>query len=214
MHDHHILANRSICWTTYVVETGAGKKKDSIIALNDDTRICWASHETFITGFESKYGMRHITPKEEIPHGKRKHSDPAGQFSAKPFGATGTYSVRDMQALTATFANPVRTAFLTPEQTKGEAATAQWTCGQVPPLEPMVAGVDRKDPQLAYARTLLTVFQEAVNQLAVVVENLEQIQAERGAASSADPPMAPTQDQPQDMNQAAETGKQQQDAHQ
>ena len=71
------------------------------------TRICWASQETFITGFESKYGMRHITPKEEIPHGKRKYSDPAGQVSAKPFDGTGTYSVRDMQALTATFANPV-----------------------------------------------------------------------------------------------------------
>jgi hypothetical protein len=119
-----------------------------------------------------------------------------------------------MQALTATFANPVRSAFLTPEQAKGEAAAAQWTCGQVPPLEPMVEGVDRKDPQLAYARTLLTVFQEAVNQLAVVVENLEQIQVERGAASSADPLRAPTQEQPQDKNQAAEAGKQQQDAHQ
>ena len=214
MHEHHILANRSICWTTYVVETDAGKKKDCIIALNDDTRICWASQETFTTGFESKYGMRHITPKEEIPHGKRKYSDPAGQFSAKPFDATGTYSVRDMQALTATFANPVRTAFLTPEQAKGEAAAAQWTCGQVPPLEPIVEGVDRKDSQLAYARTLLTVFQEAVNQLAVVVETLEQIQAERGAASSADPLMAPTQEQTQDKNQAAEAGKQQQDAHQ
>ena len=48
----------------------------------------------------------------------------------------------------------------------------------------------------------------------VVVENLEQIQAERGAASSADPPMAPTKEQTQDKDQDAETGKQQQDAHQ
>ena len=214
MHEHHILANRSICWSTYVVETDAGIKKDCIIALSDDTRICWAPQETFTTGFEDKYGMRHITRKEEIPHGKRKCSDPAGQFSAKPFDATGTYSARDMQALTATFANPACTAFLTPERAKGEAAAAQWTCGQVPPLEPILEGVDRKDSQLAYARTLLTVFQEAVNQLAVVVENLEQIQAERGAASSADPLMAPTQEQTQDENQVAETGKQQQDANQ
>ena len=125
IHEHHILANRSICWSTYVVETDAGKKKDCIIALSDDTRICWASQETFTTGFEDKYGMRHITRKEEIPHGKRKCSDPAGQFSAKPFDATGTYSARDMQALTATFANPARTAFLTPERAKGEAAAAQ-----------------------------------------------------------------------------------------
>ena len=62
-------------------------KEDCIIALNDDTRIYWASHETFTTGFEGKYGMRQIGRKEEIPHGKRKHPDPAGQFSAKPFDA-------------------------------------------------------------------------------------------------------------------------------
>jgi hypothetical protein len=58
------------------------------------------------------------------------------------------------------------------------------------------------------------VFEEAVNQLAVVVENLEQIQAERGAASSSDPPMASANEQTQDKDQDAETGKQQQDAHQ
>ena len=56
-------------------------------------------------------------------------------------------------------------------------------------------------------------FKEAVNQLAVVVENLEQIQAEQGAASSADPPMAHAKEQTQDKDQDAETGKQQ-DAHQ
>ena len=179
MHEHHILANRTICWSVHAVETDAGKKKDRIIALNDDTRSCWASHETFTTGFEGKYGMRQIGRKEEVPHGKRKYSDPAGQVSAKPFDVTGTYSARDMQALTETFANPAFTAFLTPEQAKGETAATQWTCGQVPPLEPLAEGGDRKDPQLAYARTLLTVFKEAVNQLAVVVENLEQIQAEK-----------------------------------
>ena len=84
----------------------------------------------------------------------------------------------------------------------------------MPPLEPLAEGGDRKDPQLAYARTLLTVFKEAVNQLAVVVENLEQIQAGKGAASSAGPPMASAKEQAQDKDQAAETGKQQQDAHQ
>ena len=136
MHEHHILANRSICWSVYVVETDAGKKKDCIIALNDDTRICWASHETFTTGFEGKYGMRQIGRKEEMPHGKRKYSDPAGQVSVKPFDVTGTYSARDMQALTETFANPAITAFLTPERAKGEIAATQWTCGQVPPLKP------------------------------------------------------------------------------
>jgi len=136
MHEHHILANRLKCWTTYVVGTDASKKKDCIIVLNDDTRICWATHETFVTGFESKYGIRHIIPKEEIPHGKRKYSDPVGQGSAKTFDATGTYSVRDMQALTATFADPAHTVSLKPGQAKGEAVASQWTFGQVPPLEP------------------------------------------------------------------------------
>ena len=214
MHEHHILANRAICWNTYVVEIDGSKKKDCLTALNDDTRICWASQETFTTGFEAKYGMRRIACKEEPPHGKRKYSDPAGQGSTRSFDATGTYSARDMQALTATFANPAHTAFLTPEQAKGEAGSTQWACGQVPPLEPMVEGVDRKDPQLAYARTLLTVFQEAVNQTAVVVENLEQIQMESRAVSSEGPPKDPAHEQPQDQNHDADAGKQQQDAHQ
>ena len=26
-HEHHILANRSICWSTYIVETDAGKRR-------------------------------------------------------------------------------------------------------------------------------------------------------------------------------------------
>ena len=38
MHEHHILANRAICWSFNEIETDAGKKKDRIIALNDDTR--------------------------------------------------------------------------------------------------------------------------------------------------------------------------------
>ena len=51
----------------------------------------------------------------------------------------------------------------------------------------MAEGVDRKDPQIAYARTLLTVFQEAVNQMATVVKNLEQIQTESVAGGGASP---------------------------
>jgi hypothetical protein len=50
--------------------------------------------------------------------------------------------------------------------------------------------------------------------LAVVVDNLEQLHAEKEAASSAGPPMAPANKQTQDKAQAAATGKQQQDAHQ
>ena len=91
---------------------------------------------------------------------------------------------------------------------------AQWTCGQVPLLAPMAEGVDRKDPQIAYARTLLTVFQEAVNQMATVVKNLEQIQIESVSGGSASPTKELTQEQSQDKNQAADAGKQQQDSHQ
>ena len=69
------------------------------------------------------------------------------------------------------------------------------------------------DSGSAYARTL-AVFNEAVSQLAVVVDNLEQLHAEKEAASSAGPPMAPANKQTQDKVQAAATGKQQQDAHQ
>jgi len=122
--------------------TDGSKKKDCLIALNEDTRICWADQETFI---------------KEQSYGKRKYPGPTGQGSAKSFDATGTYSARDMQALNATFANPGHTASLPSEQAKGGAMAAQWTCGQVPPLVPTAQGVDRKDPQLAYAKTLLTV---------------------------------------------------------
>jgi hypothetical protein len=214
MHEHHILANRAICWSFNDVETDAGKKKDRIIALSDDTRRCWASHETFATGFEYKYGVRQSGRKEEVPHGKRKYTDPAVQVSAKPLDATGPYTARDMQALNETFATPAGKAFLSPEQTKGVAVNTQWKCGQVPPLGPAQEGETRKDTQLAYARTLLTVFNEAASQLAVVVDNLEQLHAEKEAVSSAGPPQAPAGEQTQDKAQAAETGKQQQDAHQ
>ena len=84
--------------------------------------------------------MRQIGRKEEVPHGKRKYLDPAGQVSAKPIDVTGTSSARHMQALTKTFANSAFTAFLTSEQAKGETAATQWTCGQVPPLEPLAGG--------------------------------------------------------------------------
>jgi hypothetical protein len=214
MHEHHILANRAICWSFNDVETDAGKKKDRIIALSDDTRRCWASHETVATGFEYKYGVRQSGRKEEVPHGKRKYTDPAVQVSAKPLDATGPYTACDMQALNETFATPAGKAFLSPEQTKGVAVNTQWKCGQVPPLGPAQEGETRKDTQLAYARTLLTVFNEAASQLAVVVDNLEQLHAEKEAVSSAGPPQAPAGEQTQDKAQAAETGKQQQDAHQ
>ena len=78
----------------------------------------------------------------------------------------------------------------------------------------MTEGGDRKEPQIAYARTLLTVFQEAVNQMATVVKNLEQIQTESVAGGGASPTKELPQEQSQDENQAAEAGKQQQDSHQ
>ena len=158
--------------------------------------------------------MRMTAQKGAMSYGKRKHPSPTGQDVAKPFNATGTYSARDMQALNATFANPVQAASAPPEKAKGAATAEQWTCGQVPPLAPMAEGGDRKDPQIAYARTLLTVFQEAVNQMATVVKNLEQIQTESVAGGGASPTKELPQEQSQDENQAAEAGKQQQDSHQ
>ena len=109
--------------------------------------------------------MRMTAQKGAMSYGKRKHPSPTGQDVAKPFNATGTYSARDMQALNATFANPVQAASA-PEKAKRAATAEQWTCGQVPPLAPAAEGGDRQEPQIAYARTLLTVFQEAVNQMA------------------------------------------------
>ena len=93
---------------------------------------------------------------------------------------------------------PPVTCFLSPEQTKGVAVNTQWKCGQVPPLGPAQEGETRKDTQLAYARTLLTVFNGAASQLAVVVDNLEQLHAEKEAVSSAGPPQAPAGEQTQD----------------
>ena len=132
--------------------------------------------------------MRQIGRKEEVTHGKRKYTDPAIQVSAKPLDATGPYSARDMQALNETFANPASKVFLSPKHTKEVAVNTQWKCGQVPPLGSSAEGEDRKDSQLAYARTLLIVFNEAVSQLAVVVDNFEQLHAEKEAANSTGPP--------------------------
>ena len=53
--------------------TDGSKKKDCLIALNEDTRICWADQETFATGFEDKYDMRPTAHKGAMSYGKRKH---------------------------------------------------------------------------------------------------------------------------------------------
>ena len=143
-----------------------------------------------------------------MSYGKRKHPGP------RPFDAIGTYSARDMQTLNATFANPEKEVSSSSEKAKGTAIAVQWTCGQVPPLAPKADGGDRKEPQIAYARTLLTVFQEAVNQMATVVENLEQIQKEVVVEGSASSTKEVVQEHPQDENQAAQEEKQQQDSHQ
>ena len=214
MHEHHILANRTKCWHTYAVGSEGSKKKDCLIALNEDTRIDWADQETFTTGFEDKYDMRPTAQKGVMSYGKRKHPGPMGQGGARPFDATGTYSARDMQTLNATFANPEKEVSSSSEKAKGTAIAVQWTCGQVPPLAPKADGGDRKEPQIAYARTLLTVFQEAVNQMATVVENLEQIQKEVVVEGSASSTKEVVQEHPQDENQAAQEEKQQQDSHQ
>ena len=98
MHEHHILANRTISWSVDTVVNDKGKVIERTIAPSEDTRLRSASHETFVTGFEDKYFASPGGRKEDGSYGKRKHSESTGQARAKQFDPTNTYSARDMQA--------------------------------------------------------------------------------------------------------------------
>ena len=82
MHEHHILANRTICWSVDTVENDKGKVTERTIAPSEDTRLRSASHETFVTGFEDKYFASPGGRKEDGSYGKRKHSESTGQARA------------------------------------------------------------------------------------------------------------------------------------
>ena len=55
MHEHHILAFRTSCWSFDEVENDKGKVIERTIAPSEDTRLRSASHETFSTDFEDKH---------------------------------------------------------------------------------------------------------------------------------------------------------------
>jgi hypothetical protein len=185
MHEHHILANRTICWSVDAVENDKGRVIERTIAPSEATRLNSAAHETFVTGFEDKYFASPSGRKEDGSYGKRKHSDSTGQARAKQFDPTNTYSARDMQAWEEAFADPPRSTTASASQPRVPTEGVQWTYGQVPELGSGAQGSDRSTTQLAYARTLLSVVMEAAMQFEAVVENLEQINREKNNADGA-----------------------------
>ena len=206
MHQHHILALRTSCWSFDELENDKGKVIERTIAPSEDTRCRSASHETFSTGFgfEDKYCKSLGGRNEDFSHGKRKHSDSSGQVRARQFDPTGTYSARDMQALNEAFADPPPSTDASDRKPRGQGDGAQWTYGQVPALGPEAEGSDRGITQLAYARTLLAAVMEAAVQLETVVENLEQINREQGDAAGAAQDVAPAPEIPQGKDHSAE----------
>ena len=170
MHEHHILANRTACWSFDAVQNDKGKVIERTIAPSEDTRLRSATHETFATGFEDKYFASPGGRKEDSSYGKRKHSDSTGQARAKQFDPTNTYSARDMQAWDEAFADPTPSTTAPASQPRVPTEGVQWTYGQVPALRSGAKGSDRSTAQLAYARTLLSVVMEAAMQLETVVE--------------------------------------------
>jgi hypothetical protein len=189
MHDHYILALRTECWSFQEGCSDYGKKKHRIIVLNEQSRIATAHHETFLTGFESKYGRAPVAQTPDGSHGKRKHQDSSGRGPAKQSAQhdpTGVYSADDMQALNAAFQDEsTQPSTGTRPQPKNEKVN-QWTYGQVPEFDPTMTGASQGNTQLAYARTLLAAIMEAACQLKTVVENLEQMQPDPSASNPED----------------------------
>ena len=125
MHEHHILANRTISWSVDTVVNDKGKVIERTIAPSEDTRLRSASHETFVTGFEDKYFASPGGRKEDGSYGKRKHSESTGQARAKQFDPTNTYSARDMQAWDEAFADPPRSTTASASQPRVPIEGAQ-----------------------------------------------------------------------------------------
>lgn len=204
MHDHHILALRTPCWSYSELVNDSGKVKDKVIALNEDNRCSLAFHETFLTGFEHKYATKPGMRKEEHLHGKRKYSHPSGQTSTKQFDPSGNYSARDMQALDATFADQPNAETAPKEPTHTTSKVTMWRHGEVPPLGPASEGRARITKQLEYARTLLAAVMEAATQMEEVVENLEQIETEHKQTSEEAPAIdAPQEPRPEQAPEAS-----------
>ena len=96
MHEHNILANRTICWRITEHVNSTGKVMDKQIALSRDTRCATADHENFFTGCEHKPAIKWRTRSDQ-PHGKRKFSDSPGSSRVLQVDRIGTYSASDLQ---------------------------------------------------------------------------------------------------------------------
>jgi hypothetical protein len=119
------------------------KKKHRIIALGAQCRVGSAHHETFMTGFEGKYGIAPVARTPDGSHGKRKHQDSSSRGPVKQYAQhdpTGVYSADDMHALNEAFQDEsTQPSAADRPQTKNEKVN-QWTYGQVPEFDTRLAG--------------------------------------------------------------------------
>ena len=178
MHEHNVLANRMVCWFCTELTNLSGKVTDKQIALSRESRCGTAEHENFQTGCEHKVAIKIQSRKDEQLHGKRKFSDSSGQLSARIFDPSGSYSARDLQKLSATFAEQASLKPSTSGPSHTTSKVTLWRHGEVPSIGPTTDGRARATKQLEYARTLLAVVVEAAAQMEEVVNNLVQIEEE------------------------------------
>ena len=177
MHEHNVLANRTICWRITEHVNHTGKVVDKQIALSRDTRCATADHENFLTGCEHKPAIKWRTRSDQ-PYGKRKFSDSPGSSRVLQVDQIGTYSASDLQKLNAVFAAHASVKPSTAESSQTADTPGLWRHGEVPPLGPATEGRARASKQLEYARTLLAVTAKAAAQMEEVVRNLEQIETD------------------------------------
>ena len=177
MHEHNVLANRTICWRITEHVNHTGKVVDKQIALSRDTRCATADHENFLTGCEHKPAIKWRSRSDQ-PYGKRKFSDSPGLSRVLQVDQIGTYSASDLQKLNAVFAAQASVKPSTAESSQTADTPGLWRHGEVPPLGPATEGRTRASKQLEYARTLLAVTAKAAAQMEEVVCNLEQIETD------------------------------------
>ena len=177
MHEHNVLANRTICWRITEHVNHAGKVIDKQIALSRDTRCATADHENFLTGCEHKPAIKWRTRSDQ-QYGKRKFSDSPGSSRVLQVDQIGTYSANDLQKLHAVFAVHASVKPSTAECSQTANTPGLWRHGEVPSLGLATDGRARVAKQLEYARTLLAVTAKATAQMEEVVRNLEQMETE------------------------------------
>ena len=189
MHEHFILANRTVCWALWEYEKEGKRKKDRVIALCDDTRRKDASHENFSTGFEGKYGPPYPGPTTSTHQGKRKLIEPQTVYPTQPTDPTGMYTAQDMQTLNNVFRDNTVRQERTPTKANSSEGSASVNIGQVPEVGLEGEAAAQVARQLGHAKFLLSTMMEVTAQFAQVVGNLEQIQvqAEENQVASTQP---------------------------